>query len=571
MHQQLINNEILASLKQSELKEGRQPLPDWNETNIPRLKNDDEFEDLSLDLCRLEWNDPLATDRHGRSGQTQQGVDIFGNPAEDRGVTFGAQCKLRTGGSQPSEAVIEEEVNRAKDFNPPLSKLIIITDASRDAKTQEIVRIINERELKTGGFGVTIWFWETITHQISSYPFLLLKYYPHLIASLTTAPEAERLVDTPLRVSLTQYSDDGKNQPIENALEFRGIQLISNGSRHTNTLETSPDGILYHYCRTDQTQLNILAAHILNHSDQNCPVFVILQKEYKQPLLKLLSEIGCNPTYIIFLDPEIPINQNANEIFKHIFEYGYHRRGSLPTIDISFRSESIRPRRIMVDANWSSQFSPTHFPNEMIWNSYLNPALRNIQETIALHGDGCLVQFRSSLQLPAAFAVGYTFNIRLSRVGVWARETEISDFRQQYWRSDIQPSSISLSKEWNRAPSKKAKSIIVELSTGRNIHPYIQDFVAREKIQGDAWLQIGNTKTDQRFNNIDEDCAVAYANRVGQIFREDISPYGFTDVHLFLCMPSPLAILVGQRLQACGLIHLYWYSNPTYQYAFTLQ
>jgi hypothetical protein len=62
---------------------------------------------------------------------------------------------------------------------------------------------------------------------------------------------------------------------------------------------------------------------------------------------------------------------------------------------------------------------------------------------------------------------------------------------------------------------------------------------------------------------------VAYANQVGQTLR-DVQQNGITDFHLFLCMPSALAILVGQRLQACGRIHLYWYSNPTYQYAFTL-
>jgi hypothetical protein len=55
---------------------------------IPRPKEDDDFEDLVLALYRAVWQDPNAK-LHGRSGQGQEGIDLYG---EDR---FGAQAQWR--------------------------------------------------------------------------------------------------------------------------------------------------------------------------------------------------------------------------------------------------------------------------------------------------------------------------------------------------------------------------------------------------------------------------------------------------------------------------------------------
>jgi len=82
------------------------------------------------------------------------------------------------------------------------------------------------------------------------------------------------------------------------------------------------------------------------------------------------------------------------------------------------------------------------------------------------------------LQLPAAFAVGYIFNLRLARLSVWARETGISDFRQQYWRSDTPAGDIQLSHNWIQPISSTTRSIIIELANGRNIHASVESFAS---------------------------------------------------------------------------------------------
>lgn len=70
-------------------------MPTRLNTNFPRPTDPDEFEKLVRGICALEWDD-LYTEKHGRHGQKQTGVDVYGRPTDRAGVYCGAQCKLRT-------------------------------------------------------------------------------------------------------------------------------------------------------------------------------------------------------------------------------------------------------------------------------------------------------------------------------------------------------------------------------------------------------------------------------------------------------------------------------------------
>ena len=84
-------------------------MPTRLNTNFPRLTDPDEFESMIRDICALEWGDP-NTQKFGRRGQKQFGVDIYGHPEGKAEVFRGAQCKLRTKGNQLTEDEIEKEV-----------------------------------------------------------------------------------------------------------------------------------------------------------------------------------------------------------------------------------------------------------------------------------------------------------------------------------------------------------------------------------------------------------------------------------------------------------------------------
>ncbi len=85
----------------------------------------------------------------------------------------------------------------------------------------------------------------------------------------------------------------------------------------------------------------------------------------------------------------------------------------------------------------------------------------------------------------------------------------------------------------------------------------------------DAWVQVLLTFDGKPIENLEEGHAVTYAKQVAQLIRT-LNEQGVTDIHLFARIPAALAVLIGQRLLACGRIHLYWFDNPTYRFAFTL-
>lgn len=61
---------------------------------IPPPQNWQDFESLCCDLWAQIWNDE-NTKKHGRSGQPQNGIDIYGYPLNAQGGCYGIQCKKK--------------------------------------------------------------------------------------------------------------------------------------------------------------------------------------------------------------------------------------------------------------------------------------------------------------------------------------------------------------------------------------------------------------------------------------------------------------------------------------------
>ena len=147
---------------------------------IPPPENWQDFESLCCDLWRAIWKDP-NTQKNGRQGQTQHGVDIFGRPNE--GTSWaGVQCKGKDNYEDKSLTAeeVEAEVEKAKSFSPPLVSFTIVTSGKRDAKIQELGRSITEKHLTAGLFSVNIWSWEDILVHLDEYPDVIEKHYQGL-------------------------------------------------------------------------------------------------------------------------------------------------------------------------------------------------------------------------------------------------------------------------------------------------------------------------------------------------------------------------------------------------------
>ena len=174
-------------------------MTEFSNRQIPPPSNWEVFENLCCDL----WAEILSdqnTSKNGRSGQAQNGVDIFGRKDGAR-VWVGVQCKGKDGryGKQVTESELKEEVKKAKHFTPRISEFILATTAENDAKIQKYARELTEANEKNDLFSVTVIGWSEIVRKLGFYESIIEKYYPGQSLRLKTLGEnVENLVDASL-------------------------------------------------------------------------------------------------------------------------------------------------------------------------------------------------------------------------------------------------------------------------------------------------------------------------------------------------------------------------------------
>lgn len=143
------------------------PLP--IEYELFRTKDSNEFENIVCDVCIKRFGRDFQ--RYGRNGQKQFGIDII---TVDSKESICVQCKNYV----ISEKDIRTIIDKAMQFNYPISKFIIATNSSRDMKLQDYV--IEMYQQYNINFDISIMFWEEISTIISQHEDLLSKYYPKM-------------------------------------------------------------------------------------------------------------------------------------------------------------------------------------------------------------------------------------------------------------------------------------------------------------------------------------------------------------------------------------------------------
>lgn len=137
------------------------------------------FERLCCDLYRGRWGDP-ETQLHGRAGQEQHGVDVFGREA---GIGWvGVQCKGKNAGygAKPTIAELRREMGKAKKFRPPLRKFLFATTAPNDAALQQEARLLTEDHREAGLFEVHALGWDTLKQYVAADIAVVRTQYPDL-------------------------------------------------------------------------------------------------------------------------------------------------------------------------------------------------------------------------------------------------------------------------------------------------------------------------------------------------------------------------------------------------------
>lgn len=139
--------------------------------NIHPPKNWQDFEMLCLKLWGELWEIPHDIEFNSDNAQGQDGVDIYG-PIDGGKMYYGIQCKNRKLNlidgekNRLSLADINNEIDKAINFQPHLSKLIIATSLYKDQKIEQHVRIRSLDNVSKGLFPIQICFWEFFERKI---------------------------------------------------------------------------------------------------------------------------------------------------------------------------------------------------------------------------------------------------------------------------------------------------------------------------------------------------------------------------------------------------------------------
>ena len=179
-------------------------MPSPSTSKLPIPCSWEEFEDISVDVLKRMWQDPYVT-RNGRTGQAQNGVDIFGCPKHlNEQATIQvfavAQCKAV---DVLSLSNVKTEVTKAEGFTPVPAEYVLLTTLNRDVNLQEAVR-------KTSWpFVVRLMFWEDLSLELSGHPDLLKKHFPAWVTASVGANDVINRVLSSTPEDFVFYEDTG--------------------------------------------------------------------------------------------------------------------------------------------------------------------------------------------------------------------------------------------------------------------------------------------------------------------------------------------------------------------------
>ena len=351
---------------------------------------------------------------------------------------------------------------------------------------------------------------------------------------------------------------------------MRGIRILNN---IPSTMEDAGiDGLVLYL--EDEAKDSLIAQigaiiSLLTTETNPCSIIVVSSDSLRPTFMDTVKNFSINPNRFSFSSLMTPSIELADELFETFFSYGYQRRGQTQTVNISARTRDSRPRGVLLDLDWRTCLNVEKFPSIDEWRRCFVPALHIVRRTLLEKSERLRIQFDCHLPLPAAFALGYWFNIRVADVGVWSRRGDVSGLNRQFWFSKNKGADIQFDPERVRQSKQQGSIAVIELTTFVSIETAVASYLRPHSIEPSIHLRVPLQIAGETISHIDEALALAYASQIGQLMRR-LTAQGITDTYLFARIPSALAVLIGQRLLACNRVHLHWYQNPEYRFALTL-
>ncbi|NVK66423.1 MAG: hypothetical protein HWE22_17660 [Flavobacteriales bacterium] len=131
---------------------------------LPPPSNWQDFEDLCKTIFGEIWDCKYTIKKHGRIGQEQCGVDVYGYPERGDDL-YGIQCKGKDNnlGKALTEKEIDTEIGKARNFDPPLDVFVFATTAPKDAKIEKYILKKNIESRRSGSFEILLYDWDELS------------------------------------------------------------------------------------------------------------------------------------------------------------------------------------------------------------------------------------------------------------------------------------------------------------------------------------------------------------------------------------------------------------------------
>lgn len=224
------------------------------------------FERLTRDLYQRLLGDH-GTDLHGRSGQPQGGVDVFGTDHRT-GQMVGVQCKGRDDPAGQSAGHLSEkelwaEVAKAATFDPPINRYVILTTGANDVGLKAIAREITRIHARDGKFSVEVHAWDWIESHLAEHVDLAAGYGLIAVSQPSVAPSRMSPIAVAIGARLAQAIDlMNVDRPDDDLFTVQRLASLA-GYNSWHRLEDILDGV----ADVGETELSDLAASLGIHFD----------------------------------------------------------------------------------------------------------------------------------------------------------------------------------------------------------------------------------------------------------------------------------------------------------------
>jgi tetratricopeptide (TPR) repeat protein len=309
-----------------------------------------QFETLCLELFGELFGN-VETQKYGRPGQTQQGVDII-HFIVAKNEWIGIQCKQKE--VYPQKFLLESEVldavEDAKKFQPKLSKLVIATTARRDVKIQTLAAKITDENTKNGLFSVQVCSWDDLQDLLFKYPDLIKRFYPSITVNSKPEENNDQLISfvanpqftgrmeifnnidgffskdshSPINIALNGLGGVGKTEIAKEYAqihknEYNRILFVSATSSEVTSSTISGSASSFHIDASAISDKKVLVKQVIRQIEQTGPNLIIFDNaETPGDLEEFLPKSGKN--YVIVTSRNPLWNSIAHPISVDVFK-----------------------------------------------------------------------------------------------------------------------------------------------------------------------------------------------------------------------------------------------------------